>query len=90
MGLFTKTKQILCPYCERHVDTKIIKHWKKRVTFEDPCDGQLLGCGHLEGKYQVQYQKLLVLHHNRGIILNRHRCQGSGRKKTIKWVMDKK
>jgi len=83
-------KKVKCSYCEKTVNAKIIKHWKKRVTFEDPCDGQFTGCGHLDGVYTVQYQQLLVLHHKRGMILNRHKCHGSSKRKIIKWIIGHK
>jgi len=79
-------KKIKCSFCEKTVNAKIIKYWRKRVKYDDPCDGQLHNCGHLEGIYSVQYQQLLVLNHKRGI-LNRHTCQGSGKRKTIHWVL---
>jgi len=82
-------KKVRCSFCEKTVNTKIIKKWRKRVTFVDPCDGHNINCTHLSGVHPIQYQKLLVLHHKRGI-LNRHRCQGSGKRKIIKWVVGHK
>ena len=79
-------KKVRCSFCEKTVNAKIIKRWRKKIMLKDPCDGQLPGCGHLEGLYPVQYQQLVILNHKRGI-LNRHTCQGSGKKKTIHWTI---